>query len=418
MGIHEQILAMGRRAAAAARAVAALGAEAKNRILQGMADGIASRRDSILAANARDLEAGRSSNLTAAFMDRLALDPERIEAMAGGVRDVARLPDLIGEEITATRRPNGLLIRKVRVPLGVVAMIYESRPNVTADAAALCFKAGNGVILRGGSEAAKSNAAILEAMLEGGASAGLPEDAIQLVATTDRRAVDTLLQMDQYIDLVIPRGGESLIRAVTERSTVPVLKHYKGVCHVYVDRAADPEMALEIVLNSKCQRPGVCNAMETLLVHAGIAGSFLPRAEEALAARGVELRGCPETRRLIPSTVPAREADWSQEYLDLILAVRVVENLTEAIDHIDRYGTHHTDVIVTADEEAAGHFSRDVDSAVVLVNASSRFTDGAEFGLGSEIGISTGKLHARGPCGIEALTTYKYVVRGDGQIRG
>ena len=256
MGIQEQILGMGRRAAASARALAALGAEAKNRILHAMADRIASRRDSILAANGRDLEAGRSSNLTAAFMDRLALDPERIEAMAGGVRDVARLPDLIGEEITATRRPNGLLIRKVRVPLGVVAMIYESRPNVTADAAALCFKAGNAVILRGGSEAAKSNAAILEAMLEGGASAGLPEDAIQLVATTDRRAVDTLLRMDQYVDLVIPRGGESLIRAVAERSTVPVLKHYKGVCHVYVDRAADPEMALEIAVNSKCQRPG------------------------------------------------------------------------------------------------------------------------------------------------------------------
>ena len=337
--------------------------------------------------------------------------------MAQGMREVARLRDPIGEEMSVTRRPNGLVIRKVRVPLGVLAVIYESRPNVTADAAGLCFKASNAVILRGGSEALASNTAILDAMLAAGASAGLPEDAIQLVPTTDRAAVHALLQMDQYLDLVIPRGGESLIRAVAQQSKVPVLKHYKGVCHVYVDRAADLDMAMSIALNAKCQRPGVCNAMETLLVHEAVADEFLPRVGEALVAKGVEIRGDAHTCRLIPQAGPATESDWSEEYLDLILAVRVVGDLAAAVAHIERYGTHHSDVIVTADDDGAQRFTHEVDSATVYVNASSRFTDGYEFGLGAEIGISTGKLHARGPCGLEELTTYKYIIQGTGQIR-
>jgi glutamate-5-semialdehyde dehydrogenase len=296
-------------------------------------------------------------------------------------------------------------------------MIYEARPNVTADAAGLCLKAGNAVILRGGSEAHASNTAIVEALDEGARSAGLPASAIQLVPTTDRDAVAALLRMDEHIDLVIPRGGESLIRAVAEQSRVPVLKHYKGVCHVYVDKAADLEMALRIVINAKCQRPGVCNAMECLLVHQAVADPFLPRAARALLEQRVEIRGDAETRRLVPQAVAATEADWSTEYLDLILSCRVVPDLDAAIEHIERYGTHHSDVIVTADPDAARRFTREVDSAAVYVNASSRFTDGAEFGLGAEIGISTDKLHARGPCGLEALTTYKYVIEGNGQVR-
>ena len=351
------------------------------------------------------------------MLDRLRRDGSRIEAMAAGLRTVAALPDPFGAELGIVRRPNGLVIRKVRVPLGTIAVIYESRPNVTADAAALCFKAGNAVILRGGSEAATSNAAIHDAITAGGRDAGLPDHAIQFVRTTDRAAVRALLRMDEVLDLVIPRGGESLIRAVAEQSRVPVLKHYKGVCHVYVDRTAELDMALAIVVNAKCQRPGVCNAMETLLVHEAIAETFLPRAAALLASEGVEIRGDSVTRRLVPGANPASESDWSEEYLDLILSVRVVDDLQTAIDHIERHGTRHSDVIVTTDDDAARQFTREVDSAAVYVNASCRFTDGAEFGLGAEIGISTDKLHARGPCGIEELTTYKYIIEGTGQVR-
>ena len=380
-----------------------------------MAAALIESRDSIGAANKRDCESAKAAGLSAALMDRLLLDASRIEAMADVLRRVAALPDPLGVDLAVIRRPNGLTIRKVRVPLGVVAVIYESRPNVTADAAAVCFKAGNAVILRGGSEAAASNAAIHEAIT---VVAGLPANAIQMVPTTDRAAVRALLGLDTMIDLVIPRGGESLIRAVAEQSRIPVLKHYKGVCHVYVDRAADLDMALAIAVDAKCRRPGVCNAMETLLVHEAVAEAFLPRLADTMDAEGVELRGDERTRGLVPMALPASEGDWSEEYLDLILAVRVVGDLEAAMKHIDHYGTRHSDVIVTADSEAALRFTTEVDSAAVYVNASSRFTDGAEFGLGAEIGISTDKLHARGPCGVEAMTTYKYVIEGNGQVRG
>ena len=380
-----------------------------------MATAVIESQNSILAANTRDCESAKAAGLSAALIDRLLLDPSRIEAMADGPRQVAALPDPFRVDLAVVRRPNGLTIRKVRVPLGVVAVIYESRPNVTADAAAVCFKAGNAIILRGGSEAAASNAAIREAMT---AVVGLPADAIQMVPTTDRAAVRALLGLDQMIDLVIPRGGESLIRAVAEQSRIPVLKHYRGVCHVYVDCAADLDMALAIAVDAKCRRPGVCNAMETLLVHEAVAEAFLPRLADTMDAEGVELRGDERTRGLVPMALPASEGDWSEEYLDLILAVRVVGDLEAAMKHIDDYGTRHSDVIVTADRAAARRFTTEVDSAAVYVNASCRFTDGAEFGFGAEIGISTDKLHARGPCGVEAMTTYKYVIEGNGQVRG
>ena len=406
---------MGRQARSAAPHVAGLDAGTRNGVLEAMAAALIESRDSIGAANKRDCESAKAAGLSAALMDRLLLDASRIEAMADVLRRVAALPDPLGVDLAVIRRPNGLTIRKVRVPLGVVAVIYESRPNVTADAAAVCFKAGNAVILRGGSEAAASNAAIHEAMT---AVVCLPADAIQMVPTTDRAAVRTLLGLDQMIDLVIPRGGESLIRAVAEQSRIPVLKHYKGVCHVYVDRAADLDMALAIAVDAKCRRPGVCNAMETLLVHEAVAEAFLPRLADTMDAEGVELRGDERTRGLVPMALPASEGDWSEEYLDLILAVRVVGDLEAAMKHIDDYGTRHSDVIVTADRAAARRFTTEVDSAAVYVNASCRFTDGAEFGFGAEIGISTDKLHARGPCGVEAMTTYKYVIEGNGQVRG
>jgi glutamate-5-semialdehyde dehydrogenase len=404
-------------ARAAARAVAALDPARKAAILRAMADSITTRAESITAANEIDCEMGETDGLTPALLDRLRLTPDRLEAMAEGVRQVASLCDPIGDVLEKIERPNGLVIRKIRVPLGVIAVIYESRPNVTADAAALCFKAGNAAILRGGSEALRSNAAILEAMLEGGREIGLPPHAIQLVPTADRAAVQQLLRMEDSVDLVVPRGGEGLIRAVAEHARVPVLKHYKGVCHVYVDRAADLDMAEAIAVNAKCQRPGVCNAMETLLVHADVAGEFVPRVCATLQAAGVELRGDDRVRAAVPSAASATDDDWSEEYLDLILTVGVVDDLDAAITHIDRHGSKHTDVIVTADRAAADRFTAAVDSATVYVNASSRFTDGFEFGFGAEIGISTDKLHARGPCGVKELTTYKYVIEGSGQVR-
>jgi glutamate-5-semialdehyde dehydrogenase len=417
MDMHEHIEQLCHRARSASAIVAALTTADKDRLLRVMADTLEAGGPAVLRANEQDLVAAVEDGLSPAMIDRLRLTPDRLAATAAGVRQVADLPDPVGRELDRLARPNGLVIRKMSVPLGVIAVIYESRPNVTADAAALCFKAGNAVILRGGREARESNRAILEAMLAGGRQAGLPEHALQLVGFTDRAAVRQLLQMDQLVDLVIPRGGESLIRAVAENARVPVLKHYTGICHVYVDRAADPEMAGRIAVNAKCQRPGVCNAMETLLVHRELAGSFLPAVAGELERRGVELRGDDDTRRLVPGARAAIEEDWTTEYLDLILSVRVVDDLEQAIDHINRYGSHHSDVIVTGDRAAADRFTAAVDSATVYVNASSRFTDGFEFGKGAEIGISTDKLHARGPCGVEELTTYKYVIEGDGQVR-
>ncbi len=330
---------------------------------------------------------------------------------------MAALPEPVGRVLDSNIRPNGLQVLKVGVPLGVIFFIYESRPNVTVDAAGLCVKSGNAVILRGGKEALHSNTALHRLLQECLTDAGLPADAVQLVASTDREAVGRLLQLDKYIDLVIPRGGESLIRRVAEEARMPVLKHYKGNCHVYVDRAADLDMAERILINAKCQRPGVCNAAESLLVHKDVAATFLPRAATALRQRGVELRGCPETRRLIPDALPATEEDYAAEYLELILSIKVVPGLEQAIEHITTYGSQHTDAIITNDLAAARRFTEAVDSSAVMVNASTRFNDGYEFGLGAEIGISTDKFHARGPCGLQELTSYKYIVYGDGQVR-
>jgi glutamate-5-semialdehyde dehydrogenase len=417
MNLREEIRALGERAAAAARELTHLNSRRKNVILQAMAGEIEARKADIAGANQKDLEEGRNAGLSAAMLDRLLLSEPRLDGMIKAVRAVADLKDPVGARISRWIRPNGLEIVKQRVPIGVIAIIYESRPNVTADSAALCVKTSNAVILRGGKEARHSNAAIAAALAEGGRRKGLPEHAIQLIHTTDRQAVEALVQLEGLVDLVIPRGGEALIRAVAEHARVPVIKHYKGVCHTYVDEAADLDMALAICENAKCQRPGVCNAMETLLVHAQVAEEFLPRMAERYARYGVRLRGCPATRRILPDIEEAAEADWYAEYLDLVLSVRVVGSVEEAVAHINRYGSKHSDAIVTASAEAQRTFTRDVDSAAVYVNASTRFTDGGEFGMGAEIGISTDKIHARGPMALEELTTYKYVIHGSGQIR-
>lgn len=384
-----------------------------------MADAIEAAEAEILAANAKDIAVAPGYGLNAAAVDRLRLTPERIRAMAGGVREVAGLADPVGGVIREWTRPNGIRIIKVRVPIGVVGIIYESRPNVTADAAVLCLKSGNACILRGGKESFHSNMAIAAALAAGAVNAGLSADVIQLVPFTDREGVRLLARMDRHLDVIVPRGGQALIEAVVEHARMPVIKHYHGVCHVFVDASADPGMAEKIVANAKCQRPGVCNATETLLVHRDIAEKFLPKIAAVLAAQGVELRGDERTRGVLGSGVKAAvEEDWTAEYLDLILSVRVVDSLEEAIDHIEKYGSHHTDAIVASDEAAARKFLAAVDSATVLWNASTRFSDGGEFGFGAEIGISTDKLHARGPMGLEELTTYKYVVEGTGQVRG
>jgi len=405
------------RARAAGRALATVLSERKNTWLHRAARDLEARAAEILEANGRDVAAAGTFELTPAQVDRLRLTPERIKAAAAGLREVAALPDPVGRVLDSSVRPNGLEVLKVGVPLGVILFIYESRPNVTVDAAALCVKSGNAVILRGGKEALHSNVALHRILQEGLTTSGLPGDAVQLVTTPDRAAVGRLLQLNKCIDLVIPRGGESLIRRVAEEATMPVLKHYQGNCHVYVDRAADLDMAERILVNAKCQRPGVCNAAESLLVHREVAAAFLPRIGSALRARGVELRGCPETRRWLPEAVAATEEDFATEYLDLILSIKVVKDLEEAVEHIDRYGSHHTDAIVTGDLRSARRFTAAVDSAAVMVNASTRFNDGYEFGLGAEIGISTDKFHARGPCGLLELCSYKYVVHGDGQVR-
>ena len=410
---------LGKKARAAARALALCTKDQKNAALMAMADAIEAAEAGIVAANAKDLEAAPGYGLNAAAIDRLRLDGPRIRAMAKGVREVVALPDACGEIIREWTRPNGMKITKIRVPIGVVGIIYESRPNVTADAAVLCVKSGNACILRGGKEAIHSNAAIAAALSKGAVNAGLSADVIQLVPFTDREGVRLLAQMDRYLDVIVPRGGHALIEAVVEHARMPVIKHYHGVCHVFVDKSADLAMAERIAVNAKCQRPGVCNAMETLLVHRDVAEKFLPSVAKVMRDKGVELRGDRRTCEVLGADVkPAAEEDWTTEYLDLILSIRVVDSLEQAIDHIENYGSHHSDSIVTTDEDAARKFLAAVDSAAVFWNVSTRFSDGGEFGFGAEIGISTDKLHARGPMGLEELTTYKYLVTGAGQIRG
>ena len=418
MNVEELVLKIGADAKAAGRRLAKLSTAEKNTILEAMADELDTRRAFLKEENAKDLAAGQEAGLPSAMLDRLTLTDARIDGMIKGLRDVAALDDPVGELISTRNRPNGLEIRKVRVPIGVIGIIFESRPNVTCDAAALCFKTANAVILRGGKEAINSNLAIVKAMQTGGKTKGLPDNAIQLIPTTDREAVKVMCEMTDYLDLIIPRGGEGLIRAVTEMARVPVIKHYKGVCHTYVDVTADLDMALRIAENAKCQRPGVCNAMETLLVHKDVAAKFLPMMGEVFDRRGVEMRGDETARKLISSAKPATEDDWYEEYLDMVLAIRVVDGVDAAIEHINTYGTGHSDAIVAQDEDTEAAFLAGVDSATVYVNASTRFTDGAEFGMGAEIGTSTDKLHARGPMGLEELTSYKYVISGTGQVRG
>jgi glutamate-5-semialdehyde dehydrogenase len=401
----------------AARIVAKAPGEARSAAIAAIADAIDRAGAEILAANAQDLASARGAGLAPAMLDRLALDEARVAGLARAVREIAAAPELVGRVERAEVRPNGLEVQRVRIPLGVIAMIYEARPNVTTDAAALCLKAGNACILRGGREALESNRALVRAVHAGLAAGGLPAEAVQLVPSVDREAIAELVKLDDLIDLCIPRGGEGLIRYVAEHARVPVIKHYKGVCHVYVHAAADPGTALAIVENAKVQRPGVCNALETLLIDRAIAPVFVPRLVAALGDR-VELRGDAGVRALGGARVRlATEDDWSAEYLDLILAVRIVDDLGAAIAHIERYGSNHTESIITQDQDAAERFLREVDSSTVMVNASTRFADGGELGLGAEIGISTTRLHAYGPMGAEGLTTTKFVVRGTGQIR-
>jgi glutamate-5-semialdehyde dehydrogenase len=407
---------MATRAREAARKLAVAPTAKKNEALRRMASLMRERAEELKAENAKDLSAG--SELTSAMRDRLALDDKRIEKMAVGVEEVADLPDPVGEMLKETTRPNGMNIRKVRVPIGVIAIIYESRPNVTADAASLCLKSGNATILRGGSESINSNLAIGKALSDALAGTGLPADAIQVVPSTDRALVGELLKLDDLVNVVIPRGGKGLIRRVVEEATMPVIKHYEGICHVYVDKAADLRMAERIAVNAKAQRPGVCNAMETLLVHEAVATEFVPRVVQALREAGVDVLGCDEARKLVADLGQADEEAYRTEWLDLKMSLRIVPSLEDAVDHIETFGSHHTDTIVTKDAAAAKRFLDNVDSACVFHNVSTRFSDGFEFGMGAEIGISTDKLHARGPMGLEELTSYKYVVTGDGQVRG
>jgi len=427
MTLSEQMTQLAQQAKAASRDLSRLTTADKNACLLAMADALEQNAAAIKEANARDMEVGSGMGLSSAMLDRLRLDDNRITAMAKGLREVAALPDPVGRVLDERVRPNGLKLRKISTPIGVVVIIYESRPNVTADAASLCFKSGNATILRGGKEALNSNLAIARIMIEAGrrALAAFPEQAIQVVPTTDRDAIKELLSLTQYVDLCMPRGGEGLIRAVTECSKVPVIKHYKGVCHVYVDAEADLKMAEEIALNAKVQRPAVCNAMETLLVDRKVAGVFLPAIAQRLGEKKVQLRTDPEAEAILKSEVrspkseirKATEQDWFTEYNDYILNVRVVDGVRQAIDHINHYGSAHSDSIVTRNEDRAMQFLGEVDSAAVYWNASTRFTDGGEFGMGAEIGISTDKIGARGPMGLEELTSYKWIGIGSGQVR-
>jgi glutamate-5-semialdehyde dehydrogenase len=408
---------LGRRARAAAHALVAMGGGKRTRLLAAMASRLRAAADDLIEANKTDRRAAEADGLTKAMIDRLTLDTARVEKMARAVDEVAAQPDPVGEIISGHVRPNGLCIEKVRVPIGVVAIIYEARPNVTSDAAALCLKSGNACILRGGKECFHSNQAIGRAVAAALEDEGADPNAVQIVATTDRALVPVLLMQDQWIDVVIPRGGESLIRIVVKESTIPVIKHYTGNCHVYVHAACAPQMAETVVLNAKMQRPGVCNAAETILFDAAVADALVPRIGARLLDAGCEIRGCPKTCKLLAGAKPATDDDWWTEYLDTIVAFRVVDDLDAAVDHINTYGSHHTDAILTQDIAAANAFAQAVDSASVMINCSTRFSDGAEYGLGAEIGISTDKLHARGPMGAADLTTYKYLVTGTGQTR-
>ncbi|MDQ1269470.1 MAG: glutamate-5-semialdehyde dehydrogenase [Thermodesulfobacteriota bacterium] len=417
MSLENQIIQIAKQARAAARIMATLSAEQKNRALFAIARQLEKDKELIQAENAKDVAAARQTGLSDAMIDRLTITDKVLEGMVEGLEYVAGLEDPVGTLSDSSIRPNGLEMARMRIPLGVIGIIYESRPNVTVDAAGLCLKAGNAVILRGGSEAIHSNQALARAIEQGISTQGLPAGAVQVIPTSDRAAVDMMLKQEEYIDLIIPRGGEGLIRHVVAASSIPVLKHYKGVCHAYVDNLADLEMGVSIVLNAKAHRPGVCNALETLLVHEGVAQQFLPMVHKALTQAGVTLRGCPKTCAILPDAVPATEADWPMEYLDLILAVKVVKDMDDAMAHIAAYGSNHTEAIITTDLNRSRRFIREVDASLVIVNASTRFNDGGQLGLGAEIGISTSKLHAYGPMGIKELTTTKFVAWGNGQIR-
>ena len=417
VSLKQNLETIGGLAKLAARGLATCSTTLKNNALLAMATALEQNQQRILTANALDIAAGEEKGLSASLLDRLRLTPSRIAAMADGLRQVAALPDPIGECLSGMRRPNGLDIQKVRVPFGVIAMIYEARPNVTVDAAGLCLKTGNAVILRGGSEAIESNKVLAGILIDAAKLVGLPEGAIALVETTDREAVNIMLKMNRYIDVIIPRGGAGLIRTVVENSTVPVIETGIGICHTFVDESADLQMAADIAFNAKVSRPGVCNSMETLLVHRAVADRLLPQLLERFVQAGVELRGCTDTATYHAAVKPATEEDWATEYLDFILSIKVVDSLAEAIEHIDQFSTKHSEAIVTRDYANARQFQQQVDAAAVYVNASTRFTDGFEFGFGAEIGISTQKLHARGPMGLVELTSIKYLVSGNGQIR-
>lgn len=415
--IEATVVQMARQARRASRRLAALPTAVKNRVLLQTAAALLEQRDFIVAENEKDLAAGRAKGLSAAMLDRLALSDAVIRSMVQGLREVAALPDPVGEVDDMKRRPSGIVVGRMRVPLGVVGMIYESRPNVTVDAAALCLKAGNAVLLRGGSEAIHSNLALAGVLRDVLAAENVDTDVVQVIPVTDRQAVNVMLAQEEFIDVIIPRGGEGLIRFVTGTSRIPVLKHYKGVCHVYIDDDADIDMGVRIVMNGKTQRPGVCNALEGLLVHRDIAAAFLPAAAEKLTGAGVELRGCPRSCGILPAIKAAADSDWGTEFLDLIMTVKVVDDMDEAMGYIEQYGSRHTEVIVTDSYGHGQRFLREVDASAVMINASTRFNDGGQFGLGAEIGISTTKLHAYGPMGLEELTTRKFIVYGAGETR-
>lgn len=411
------LLEIGERAKIASAFLQNVTPEMKNKALESVANRLTGAAHDILAANDKDVSMAEEAGMSSAMLDRLRLTPERLMSVESAVRELIVLDDPIGKVLESAIRPNGIRIDKVTVPIGVIGIIYESRPNVTVDASMICLKAGNATILRGGREAFHTNCALIRAIHAGLADAGISEDSVQYLPTTEREAVNLMLKMDRHIDLLIPRGGESLIRAVTENSSIPVIKHYKGVCHLYVDRDADMDMAVRLILNGKCQRPGVCNALEKVLVHRDIAPVFLPLLADKLSENGVEMRGCPQVCNTIQDAVPATLDDWEMEYLALIVTLKVVDSMEDAVQHINRYGSHHSDCIVTDSDVRAAYFLQRVQSAVVYHNASTRFTDGGEFGMGAEIGISTDKLHARGPMGLRELTTYQYRVHGTGQIR-
>ena len=417
MSVEQLVKDICTEARQAARRLSVVPTGVKNQVLLSLAQALEQNATALREANAKDLAAGREAGLSAAMLDRLTLSDKVIASMAQGLRDVAALPDPVGEVTGMSRRPNGLLVGRQRIPLGVIGFIYESRPNVTVDAAGLCLKSGNAVVLKGGKEAINSNLALAGLIDQVLAEGGVPQGAVRVIPTTDRAATSALLKQDELVDVIIPRGGEGLIRFVAENSSIPVLKHYKGVCHLYVDQSADHDMAINIAINGKCQRPGVCNALETMLVHAAEAPEFLPKAAQALMDQGVEIRGCPRTMELVPGAVAAVEEDWPAEFLDLILAVKVVQTMDEAMEHIARYGSRHTEAIVTSDYARSQRFINSVDSSLVVVNASTRFNDGGELGLGAEIGINTSKLHAFGPMGLTELTTTKFIAYGDGQVR-